>query len=106
MARNPARSTRGTISGRPAKATRCPRSVSTRAMPRLGGRFPPPDQFSQRILAILALLNKCGDHTANDGMRGMSAQFGIAPQQLPGIDVKGDNKRLMHLCTFSAMQLG
>jgi hypothetical protein len=75
-------------------------------MPRLGGRFPPPDQFSQRILAIFALLNECGDHTADDGMRSLPAQFGIAPQQFPGIDIKGDNERLVRLCTLCAGQLG
>src|SRR5579863_3941252 len=89
MARKPAVLTRGTISGRPAKVTWWPRSVRTRATPRLGGRFPPPDQFSQRIrFAICALpLDDTIDHLQNDRFRGRARETHVAANKLPDINV-------------------
>src|ERR1700674_5382231 len=93
MARNPAALTRGTISGRPANATVCPRSVNTRAIPRLGGRLPPPDQFNHSILAM-SFLRACYaiDHLTNDRLGGSSAQLSVAPQDLPDIDIGEDSQ--------------
>src|SRR5580692_12990635 len=93
MARKPAVLTRGTISGRPANATEWPRSVSTRATPRLGGRFPPPDQFSQRIRAICALLfGYAQNHVSNNCLGCRPAQPHVPAQQLPDIDVGDDDQ--------------
>src|ERR1700722_912644 len=102
MARKPAWTTRGTISGRPAKATSWPRSVRARAMPRLGGRLPPPDQFNQRIRAISSSRYKSTYDVADDRCGGTAAQAEIAAQQLPRIDVGCDEQRVEE---FSAIIL-
>src|SRR5579883_332479 len=104
MARKPARSTRGTISGRPAKETRWPRSVKTRAIPRLGGRLPPPDQFSQIISAIALLPYQPQDEALHPSHRGRARQTKVPAQQFPRVDVEGDNQRVVHLSARTVFQ--
>src|SRR5579883_683350 len=100
MARKPATSTRGTISGRPANTTSWPRSDKTRAMPRLGGRFPPPDQFNHRIFAICRLLQRYPiNHLANDRLGGAATELAVTTQQLPHIDIGEDGQ---HFRQFGA----
>src|SRR5579883_1367074 len=45
---------RGIISGSPAKIASWPRSLKARAMPRLGGRLPPPEKTRNRMRAMSA----------------------------------------------------
>src|SRR4029077_967789 len=105
MARKPAAFTRGTISGRPANASSCPRSVNTRAMPRLGGRFPPPDQFSQRIRAISRLLfEHTGNHLANRRFGGRAAERHVAAKKLPDVNVGQDDEDSEKLFARGAVQ--
>src|SRR6185312_7738091 len=104
MALKPALSTRGTISGLPAKATSCPRSVSVRAMPRLGGRLPPPDQFSQSILAIAAPPYESKDHPPCRGLCCSTGQAKVSAKQFPGIDIEGDNQAVQGLLASRALE--
>src|SRR5579872_2923984 len=105
MARKPAVRTRGTISGRPAKATSWPRAVSTRATPKLGGRFPPPDQLSQSIRAIFCLpIDDAIDDPAYDRLGCGSAEPHVPPQQLPHIDVGRDDQCVEQLGALGTAQ--
>src|SRR3984957_19579878 len=105
MARKPAVFTRGTISGRPANASSCPRSVNTRAMPRLGGGFPPPDQFSQRIRAIGRLLFKyTGNHLANRCLCRRTIERHVAAKKLPDINVGQDDEDIEKLFARGALR--
>src|SRR5579863_6092120 len=104
MARKPAWTTRGTISGRPAKATSCPRPVSARAMPRLGGRLPPPDQFNHSIRAMFVPPHQRDGDAANDRLCRLAAEAEIAAQQLPCVDVEGDDQRIMRLAARLALK--
>src|SRR5579859_7441892 len=101
MAWKPACLTRGAISGRPAKATSCPRSVSARATPRLGGRLPPPDQFNQRNRAIVSSLDNRMDDPANDIFGGAPAEAEIPTKQFPGVDVGRDQQRIEEFGAFA-----
>src|SRR5579883_1626023 len=94
MARKPARSTRGTISGRPAKTTSWRRSVSTRAMPKLGGRLPPPDQLSQMILAMFFLPDQAEHSALCSRLSRSTRQAEVSAKQLPRVDVEGDDQRI------------
>src|SRR3569832_2251626 len=104
MALKPALSTRGTISGLPAKATSCPRSVSVRAMPRLGGRLPPPDQFSQSILAIAAPPDETNNHSFCSCLCCSAGQSEIPTKQLPGINIERDDQALQDLFASCALE--
>src|SRR5690349_21157776 len=73
-------------------------------MPRLGGRFPPPDQFSQSILAIAAPPDETNNHPLCSCLCCSAGQPKIPTKQLPGIDIERDDQTLQDLFASRALE--